>query len=219
MHSDEEAVLLGQGSAQGDLWGINIYPDKPRTDWIEFDSLINSLSGISTNSEKYRVLQRAQQLISTEATSPLPGTPEDYVLALSTKRGAFAGRLSQFQSIQTTTTTSLFTLLGSVKALLPVSSLVQGCYDIRDICLSVPSVVSRKGVEKHVEIKLWPKEQMSLQQSARALKETMGKVRKQNYLEKYAHAAIARKARKSNNGYVRGLKIRVSAVQLRPWPP
>ena len=32
-------------------------------------------------------------------------------------------------------------------------------------------------VEKHVEIKLWPKEQMALQQSARALKETMGRVR------------------------------------------
>src|ERR1051325_7840115 len=38
------------------------------------------------------------------------------------------------------------------KALLPVSSLVQGVYDIRDICLSVPSVVSRRGVEKHLEI-------------------------------------------------------------------
>src|SRR5947209_10273072 len=42
------------------------------------------------------------------------------------------------------------------KALLPVSSLAQGAYDIRDVCLSVPSVLSRKGVEKHVEIKLWP---------------------------------------------------------------
>jgi L-lactate dehydrogenase len=63
------------------------------------------------------------------------------------------------------------------KSLLPVSSLAQGAYDIRDICLSVPSVVSRKGVEKHVEIKLWPKEQMALQQSARALKETLTKVR------------------------------------------
>src|SRR5213080_2210298 len=61
------------------------------------------------------------------------------------------------------------------KALLPVSSLVQGAYEVRDICLSVPSVVSRKGIEKHVEIKLWPKELMALQQSARALKETMGK--------------------------------------------
>ena len=63
------------------------------------------------------------------------------------------------------------------KALLPVSSLVQGAYDIRDTCLSVPSVVSRKGVEKHVELKLWPKELMALQQSARALRDTMAKVK------------------------------------------
>jgi L-lactate dehydrogenase len=63
------------------------------------------------------------------------------------------------------------------QTLLPVSSLIQGAYDIRDICLSVPSVVDRKGVEKHVEIKLWPKEQMALQASARALKETLAKVK------------------------------------------
>lgn len=62
------------------------------------------------------------------------------------------------------------------QALLPVSSLVQGAYDVRDICLSVPAVVGRRGVEKHIEFKLWPKEQMALQQSARALKETMAKV-------------------------------------------
>jgi L-lactate dehydrogenase len=63
------------------------------------------------------------------------------------------------------------------KTLLPVSSLVQNAYDIRDICLSVPSVVGRKGVEKHVEIKLWPKELMGLQASARALKDTLAKVK------------------------------------------
>jgi len=63
------------------------------------------------------------------------------------------------------------------KALLPVSSLVQGAYDIRDICLSVPTVVGRRGVEKHVEIKLWPKELMGLQQSAKALKDTLAKVK------------------------------------------
>jgi len=63
------------------------------------------------------------------------------------------------------------------KTLLPVSSLVQSVYDIRDICLSVPSVVSRKGVEKHVDIKIWPKEQMALQQSARALRDTLAKVK------------------------------------------
>jgi L-lactate dehydrogenase len=62
------------------------------------------------------------------------------------------------------------------KALLPVSSLVQGAYGIRDVCLSVPSVVGRGGVERHVEIKLWPKELAAIQQSARALKETLSKV-------------------------------------------
>ncbi len=63
------------------------------------------------------------------------------------------------------------------KSLLPVSSLIQGAYDIRDICLSVPSVVGRGGVLKHVEIKLWPKEHMALQASARALKDTLAKVK------------------------------------------
>jgi len=63
------------------------------------------------------------------------------------------------------------------KALLPVSSLVQGAYDIRDVCLSVPSVVGRNGVERHVEIKLWPKEVMGLQTSAKALKQTLAKVK------------------------------------------
>jgi L-lactate dehydrogenase len=62
-------------------------------------------------------------------------------------------------------------------ALLPVSSLVHGTYGIRDICLSVPSLVGRKGIQKHVEIKLWPKEQMALQQSARALNDTLAKVK------------------------------------------
>jgi len=41
LHSDEEAMLLDQGSAQRHLWGINLYPDKPLGEWIEFDSMIN----------------------------------------------------------------------------------------------------------------------------------------------------------------------------------
>jgi len=71
----------------------------------------------------------------------------------------------------------IHSVLLNKKALLPVSSLVQGAYEIRDVCLSVPSVIGRRGVEKHMEIKLWPKEQMALQQSARALKETIAKVK------------------------------------------
>lgn len=41
LHSDEEALLLDDGSRQSDLWGINIYPDDGGPEWIEFDSMIN----------------------------------------------------------------------------------------------------------------------------------------------------------------------------------
>ena len=41
LHSDEEAFLLEQGSKQFDLWGINIYPEKQKSEWVEYDSMIN----------------------------------------------------------------------------------------------------------------------------------------------------------------------------------
>ncbi len=41
LHSDEEELLLESGSAQPNLWGINLYPDLSGEDWIEFDSMIN----------------------------------------------------------------------------------------------------------------------------------------------------------------------------------
>ena len=41
MHSDEEALLLDNGSKQKDLWGINIYLEKPNEERLEFDSMIN----------------------------------------------------------------------------------------------------------------------------------------------------------------------------------
>jgi hypothetical protein len=41
LHSDAEALLLESGSEQASLWGINLYPDLPLSEWIEFDSMIN----------------------------------------------------------------------------------------------------------------------------------------------------------------------------------
>src|SRR5919107_4660445 len=48
------------------------------------------------------------------------------------------------------------------KRILPVSSLVAGVYGMRDVCLSVPTVVGRKGVEAQLEIELWTKELSAL---------------------------------------------------------
>ena len=41
LHADQEAELLAGGSAQEDLWGINLYPGLSEPDWLEFDSMIN----------------------------------------------------------------------------------------------------------------------------------------------------------------------------------
>ncbi|MEK7166971.1 MAG: DUF5674 family protein [Patescibacteria group bacterium] len=41
LHSDEEALLLENGSDQKNLWGVNIYPNIQDESWIEFDSMMN----------------------------------------------------------------------------------------------------------------------------------------------------------------------------------
>jgi hypothetical protein len=37
LHADQEALLLEKGSRQEDLWGINIYPEMPENERVEFD--------------------------------------------------------------------------------------------------------------------------------------------------------------------------------------
>ncbi len=62
------------------------------------------------------------------------------------------------------------------RTLLPVSTLQSGAYGVRDVCFSVPTVIGREGAIEHVEIDLWPKERMGLQNSARALRDMWSKV-------------------------------------------
>ena len=62
------------------------------------------------------------------------------------------------------------------RRILPVSTLQSGAYQMRDVCLSVPTVVGRCGVLDRIEIDLWPKERMALANSAKVLRETIDKV-------------------------------------------
>ena len=43
------------------------------------------------------------------------------------------------------------------QAILPVSTVQRGCYGIRDVALSVPTVVGAGGAVRTQEIELWPK--------------------------------------------------------------
>jgi L-lactate dehydrogenase len=60
--------------------------------------------------------------------------------------------------------------------LLPISSVQEGCYGIRDVALSVPTVVGRRGVVARHEIDLWPKEMQQLRNSGNVLRQTLATV-------------------------------------------
>ena len=62
------------------------------------------------------------------------------------------------------------------RRVLPVSTLQRGAYGLRDVCLSVPTVVGCGGVREHVELPLTPKERLGLQKSAQTLRETIQRV-------------------------------------------
>jgi L-lactate dehydrogenase len=62
------------------------------------------------------------------------------------------------------------------RRVLPVSSVQTGCYGIRDVALSVPTVVGRRGVVSTHEIDLWPKEIQGLKKSAQVLRQTVDTV-------------------------------------------
>ena len=62
------------------------------------------------------------------------------------------------------------------RRILPVSSLQTGAYGLRDVAISIPTVVGRAGVLGTIEIDLWPKEKIALQKSGQVLRETIEKV-------------------------------------------
>jgi L-lactate dehydrogenase len=62
------------------------------------------------------------------------------------------------------------------RRVLPVSTLQHGAYGLRDVCLSVPTVVGCGGARQHIELALTQKERIGLQQSARVLRETIQQV-------------------------------------------
>ncbi|MBD55141.1 MAG: lactate dehydrogenase [Rhodopirellula sp.] len=64
------------------------------------------------------------------------------------------------------------------RRVLPVSSVQSGCYGIRDVALSVPTVIGRQGVLDRQEIELWPKEMQGMRASGAALRKTLDVVLK-----------------------------------------
>ncbi len=65
------------------------------------------------------------------------------------------------------------------RRILPVSTVQDGaCYGIRDVSISVPTMVGRAGAVQRIEVELWPKELQGLRASAAAIKPTLDAVLK-----------------------------------------
>lgn len=67
-------------------------------------------------------------------------------------------------------------ILRDQRTVLSVSSLVDGTYGLRDVCLSLPSVVGRNGVEEVLPLSLSQDEMAALRRSATLLRETLDAV-------------------------------------------
>ena len=62
------------------------------------------------------------------------------------------------------------------RQVLPISSVQDGCYGVRDVALSVPTVVGRAGVVDRLKFELWPKEMQGVRQSGQVLRKTIDTV-------------------------------------------
>ncbi len=64
------------------------------------------------------------------------------------------------------------------RRVLPVSSLQNGAYGVRDVALSVPTVIGRAGAVATRTVELWPKELQGIRTSATVLRQTLDTVLK-----------------------------------------
>jgi L-lactate dehydrogenase len=67
-------------------------------------------------------------------------------------------------------------VLRDQRTVLSVSSLIRGHYGLEDVCLSLPTVVRRRGVERVLKLDLSPAEVAALQRSSEVLKGTFAQV-------------------------------------------
>ena len=67
-------------------------------------------------------------------------------------------------------------ILRNQHTILPVSSLVNGYYGISDVCLSLPTILNREGIQKVLHLELSAEEEAGLKKSAEVLKKTIESV-------------------------------------------
>ncbi|HZM80274.1 MAG TPA: hypothetical protein VFC19_31450 [Candidatus Limnocylindrales bacterium] len=82
----------------------------------------DALPPTADNAERFLLLQRIEQLLTTTPTSPRPADPAELRETVDVRRTAFAGRRDALAALATPGRTTLAELLADLKALLPITA-------------------------------------------------------------------------------------------------
>ena len=83
---------------------------------------------------------------------------------------------STYYAIGITITKIVKAIVKNLKDVLPVSCMLENYYDQNDVCLSVPCIVGKNGIEKKIWIALNEKEEQDLKNSVHVIRENMKRV-------------------------------------------
>ncbi len=107
-------------------------------------------------------------------------SPEEQENIFTQARGAaytiIEGKQSTYYAIGAGCAHLIRAIVRNKKSVLPVSHLIEGTYDINDVCLSMPAIVGYTGLMGKLCIKLNKTEQKQLKKTAEVLKETFAKI-------------------------------------------
>lgn len=137
------AMMVGEhGDTEFALWSSATIGQAPLTEWTD-ESGIRIFDEAAMDALEEEVMKSAYRVIQGKGAT-------NYAIGVAGARIVEA-------------------ILGDQKAVLPVSTLLDGYHGISDIALSVPSVVGRNGVERTLDFPMNDKEETKLHKSAEAL--------------------------------------------------
>ncbi len=111
-------------------------------------------------------------------THPCEGLPKEQIFN-EVKNAAYQiikGKGATYYAIGLALVEITESILRNEFSVLTVSTLLQGEYGINDVCLSIPTVVSRSGVEKRILLSLTPEEAAGLKHSAEVLQSILREI-------------------------------------------
>ena len=116
-----------------------------------------------------------------ESKEELKNTDLDKILKDTSYAGweVLLGKGATCFGIGTAASTLIKSIFNNEYSVYPVSVFLDGEYELKDVCLSVPAILGNNGVEEIIELKLTEDEQKHLNRSAEVIKTYIGKINKE----------------------------------------